>query len=125
MRNPPRAHYALCIPCEIDGETKATYPDFLIVRRDLQNPEEFIIDILEPHNPRFSDNLGKAQGFAKYAEKNKQIGRIQLIKKAQNIGGNPCFKRLDLAKSAIREKVLKASNHQNLKEIFDSDGQYE
>lgn len=126
FRNPPRAHYALCIPCEIDGETKATYPDFLIIRRDLKNPEEFIVDILEPHNPHFSDTLGKAQGFAKYAEENdKKIGRIQLIKKEQNIGGNSCFKRLDLAKSATREKVLKARDHRDLLDIFKSDGLYE
>lgn len=125
FRNQSRAHYALCIPYEIDGETKATYPDFLIVRRDLQNPEEFIIDILEPHNPHFIDNLGKAQGFAKYAEKNIQIGRIQLIKKEQNIGGNSGFKRLDLAKSATREKVLKARDYTDLLRIFESDGQYE
>lgn len=122
FRNPPRAHYALCIPCEIDGELKETYPDFLIIRRDLQNPDEFIIDILEPHNPRYSDNLGKAQAFAKYAEENKQIGRIQLIKKD---GSNSYFKRLDLAKSATREKVLKAREHRDLLDIFKSDGLYE
>lgn len=126
FRNQPRAHYALCIPCEIDGETKATYPDFLIIRRDLKNPEEFIVDILEPHSPHFSDTLGKAQGFAKYAEENdKKIGRIQLIKKEQNIGLNSCFKRLDLAKSATREKVLKARDHRDLLDIFKSDGLYE
>lgn len=125
FRNQSRAHYALCIPYEIDGETKATYPDFLIIRRDLQNPEEFIIDILEPHNPHFIDNLGKAQAFAKYAEENKQIGRIQLIKKEQNIGGNSGFKRLDLAKSATREKVLKVRDHRDLLDIFKSDGLYE
>lgn len=122
FRNQSRAHYALCIPYEIDGETKATYPDFLIIRRDLQNPEEFIIDILEPHNPHFIDNLGKAQAFAKYAEENKQIGRIQLIKKD---GSNSRFKRLDLAKSVTREKVLKARDHRDLLDIFKSDGQYE
>ena len=122
FRNPPHAHYALCIPCEIDGELKKTYPDFLIIRRDLQNPDEFIIDILEPHNSRYSDNLGKAQAFAKYAEENKQIGRIQLIKKD---GSNSCFKRLDLAKSATREKVLKARDHRDLLDIFKSDGLYE
>lgn len=125
FRNQSRAHYALCIPYEIDGETKATYPDFLIIRRDLQNPEEFIIDILEPHNPHFIDNLGKAQAFAKYAEENKQIGRIKLIKKEQNIGGNSGFKRLDLAKSATREKVLKVRDHRDLLDIFKSDGLYE
>ena len=125
FRNPPRTHYSLCIPCKIDGETNATYPDFLIIRRDLQNPGEFIIDILEPHNPTNIDLLGKAQGFAEYAEKNKQIGRMQLIKKEQNIGGNSWFKRLDLGKSETREKVLKASNHAELLRIFESDGLYE
>ena len=34
LRNPSRGSWALCIPYEIDGETKPTYPDFLIIRRD-------------------------------------------------------------------------------------------
>lgn len=32
IRNPSRASWALCIPYEINGEIKPTYPDFIIVR---------------------------------------------------------------------------------------------
>ena len=38
---------ALCIPYEINGEIKPTYPDFIIVREDERLG--YVIDILEPH----------------------------------------------------------------------------
>lgn len=68
----------LCIPYEIEGETKATYPDFIIIRRD--PVIGFVIDILESHNPDFKDNLGKAKGFAEYEKQNPGVGEIQLIR---------------------------------------------
>lgn len=46
---------------EIDGETKPTFPDFIIIRKD--DILGYVIDILEPHNSEFKDNLGKARGF--------------------------------------------------------------
>lgn len=67
LRNPSRGSWALCIPYEIDGETKPTYPDFLIIRRD---SSEYVVDILEPHDSTRLDNLGKAKGFAEYARQN-------------------------------------------------------
>lgn len=74
IRNPSRGSWALCIPYEIDGEIKPTYPDFIIVRKD--RVLGYVVDILEPHNPDFKDNLGKAKGFAEYARKNPGVGRI-------------------------------------------------
>ena len=65
IRNPSRASWALCIPYEIDGEIKPTYPDFIVVRQDERLG--YVIDILEPHSADFKDNLGKAKGFAEYA----------------------------------------------------------
>ena len=47
IRNPSRASWALCIPYEINGEIKPTYPDFIIVRED--EHLGYVIDILEPH----------------------------------------------------------------------------
>lgn len=120
VRNPSRASWALCIPYESNGETKPMYPDFIVVRRD--PVLEYVIDILEPHSPDFSDNLGKAKGLARYAKEEQRIGRVQLIRKGLDAAGNLRFKRLDLAKGAIRDKVLRAQTSDELDHIFDADG---
>lgn len=120
IRNPSRGSWALCIPYEIDGETKPTYPDFIIVRKD--SVLGYVVDILEPHNPDFKDNLGKAKGFAEYARQNPGVGRIQLIRMSKDAVGNHKFKRLDMSKTAIRDKVSHAINTDELDHIFDEDG---
>ena len=123
IRNPSRASWALCIPYEIDGETKPTYPDFIVVRKD--NVLGYVIDILEPHNPDFKDNLGKAKGFAEYARQNPGVGRIQLIRISKDAAGKERFKRLDMYRTAIRDKVTHAVNTDELDHIFDTDGFFE
>lgn len=50
---------------------------------------------------------------------------IQLIHKSTDAGGNNRFKRLDLTDLAIREKVLRANNDDDLKNIFATDGIFE
>ena len=120
IRNPSRGSWALCIPYEIDGEIKPTYPDFIIVRKD--RVLGYVVDILEPHNPDFKDNLGKAKGFAEYAKKNPGVGRIQLIRMSKDAAGNHKFKRLDMSKTAVRDKVSHAINTDELDQIFDTDG---
>lgn len=120
IRNPSRGSWALCIPYEIDGEIKPTYPDFIIVRKD--RVLGYVVDILEPHNPDFKDNLGKAKGFAEYAKKNPGVGRIQLIRMSKDAAGNHKFKRLDMSKTAVRDKVSHAINTDELNHIFDTDG---
>lgn len=120
IRNPSRSSWALCIPYEIDGETKPTYPDFIVVRKDRMLG--YVVDILEPHNPDFKDNLGKAKGFAEYAKQNPGVGRIQLIRMSKDAAGNHKFKRLDMSKTAIRDKVIHAINTDELDHIFDTDG---
>ena len=120
IRNPSRGSWALCIPYEIDGEIKPTYPDFIIVRKD--RVLGYVVDILEPHNPDFKDNLGKAKGFAEYARKNPGVGRIQLIRMSKDAARKHKFKRLDMSKTAIRDKVSHAINTDELDHIFDTDG---
>lgn len=120
IRNHSRGSWALCIPYEIDGEIKPTYPDFIIVRKD--RVLGYVVDILEPHNPDFKDNLGKAKGFAEYAKKNPGVGRIQLIRMSKDAAGNHKFKRLDMSKTAVRDKVSHAINTDELDHIFDTDG---
>ena len=105
---------------EINGEIKPTYPDFIIVRED--EHLGYVIDILEPHSADFKDNLGKAKGFAEYARQNPGVGRIQLIRMGKDAAGRTQFRRLDMYKTAIREKVSRAINTDELDHIFDTDG---
>ena len=120
IRNPARAPWALCIPYRLDMVDKPAYPDFIVVRKDADLG--FVIGILEPHRPNEKDNLGKAQGFAEYARQNPGVGRIQLIRKESDISGKERFKRLDMAKSAVRDKVSKTTSNDELDHIFDLDG---
>lgn len=120
LRNPPRSSWSLCIPYEMSGETKRHFPDFLVVRKD--DEDEFVFDILEPHDSSRKDNLGKAKGFAEYAKQNPGVGRIQLIRVAKDDLGHNRFKRLDMGKSAVRDKVSNAINNDELDHIFDTDG---
>lgn len=120
LRNPSRKSWSLCIPYEMDNENKPAYPDFIIVRKDVISG--YVIDILEPHNPEYIDNLGKAKGFAEYARQNPGVGRIQLIRMSKDISGKNRFKRLDMSMSAVRDKVSRAINNDELDHIFDTDG---
>ncbi|MDO4650805.1 MAG: restriction endonuclease subunit R, partial [Eubacteriales bacterium] len=120
IRNPSRASWALCIPYEIEGEIKPAYPDFIVVRKDERTG--YVIDILEPHSADFKDNLGKAKGFAEYARQNPGVGRIQIIRMSKDAAGNNQFKRLDMYRTAIRDKVSHAINTDELDHIFDTDG---
>jgi type III restriction enzyme len=120
LRNPPRKPWSLCIPYEMGGEQKPAYPDFVIIRKD--SDEEYVVDILEPHDPTRIDNLGKARGFAEYARQNPGVGRIQLIRMGKDAVGHNRFKRLDMAMSAVRDKVARAMTNDELDHIFDTDG---
>lgn len=120
IRNPSRGAWSLCIPYEMDGEMKSTYPDFIIVRRD--SVSKYVIDILEPHRPDLDDNLGKAKGFAEYARQNPGLGRIQLIRQMKQASGTYKYKRLDMSKSAVRDKVSHAQTNEELNHLFDTDG---
>ena len=125
LRNPSRGSWALCIPYEQDGEMKPTYPDFIIVRKDPVMEGEYVIDILEPHDPTRTDNLGKAKGFAEYARQNPGVGRIELIRKAKDPAGRERFLRLDMSMSAVRDKVSQVISDEELNHIFDTDGKFE
>lgn len=119
LRNPSRGSWALCIPYEIDSEKKPTYPDFLIIRRD---GSEYVVDILEPHDPTRQDNLGKAKGFAEYARQNPGVGRIQLIRMQRDSVGQERAFRLDMSKSSVRDKVSRCASNDELNHVFESDG---
>lgn len=123
LRNPPGQSWSICIPYEMEGKYRKLYPDFIIVRKD---PDlGYLVDILEPHNPGFKDNLGKAKGLAEYAANEPRIDRIQLIRVGKDAAGNNRFKRLNLASGSIRTKVIAAINTDELDHIFDTDGVFE
>lgn len=122
LRNPPRQSWALCLPYTINGEVRAFYPDFLIVRSD--EKLKYVLDILEPHNPEFKDNLGKAKGLAKYALKEKRAGRVQLIRRGKDSSGKERFMRLNMSMGIIREKVLSAMSNDELDHIFTKYGEF-
>ncbi len=115
LRNCQRAPWSLSIPYQDEhGNTKLFYPDFLIVRR---NENAYVVDILEPHDSNFRDNIGKAKALAVYAEENSKVGRLQLIRE-KNILGQKIFTRLDMSKSAIRDRVIRAASNNELDNIF-------
>ena len=120
LRNPSRVSWALCLPYEMGGEQKSFYPDFIIVRKAPDSG--YVLDILEPHGDQYADNLAKAKALAKYAKDEIRFGRIQLIHKSENAMGQSQFKRLELTQYEIRERVLKANNDDELKNIFSQDG---
>lgn len=117
IRNVQKEAWSLCIPYhKEDNSIHEMYPDFLIVRRDEYG---YIVDILEPHDPNRRDNIGKARGFAEYAKKNNDVGRLQLIRKIRE--GE--FKRLDMSRSEIQDRVCRASTNNELDSVFDDYGQ--
>lgn len=123
LRNPSRQSWSLRIPYEMEGKCRELFPDFIIVRRDTELG--YLLDILEPHNPDFKDNLGKAKGLAQYASEEPRIDRIQLIRVGKDAAGKNRFKRLKLTSGIIRNKVLAAISTDELDHIFDTDGVFE
>ena len=118
IRNPSKG-WGLCLRRLENGIAKEFYPDFLVIR----NVEKigYVIDILEPHRPDLTDNLSKAKALADYAQKQPSapIGRLQLIREGKdNITGKKRMKRLDLAKSAVRARVMQLQTIQELDNLF-------
>ena len=102
-----------------NGIVKGFYPDFLIIRNI--SGVGYVIDILEPHRGDLTDNLSKAKALVDYAQKQPSapIGRLQLIREGKdNITGKKRMKRLDLAKSAVRAKVMQLQTTQELDSLF-------
>lgn len=115
-RNPSRGSDALTLYHTYKGTKKAFYPDFLIVRKEYGG--DYIIDILEPHNPSYDDNASKAKALAQYATENPCIGRAQLIRQTKTATGE-VLRRLDFAAhSELREKVAVINTNEELDHLF-------
>lgn len=115
-RNPSRGSDALTLYHIYKGTKKAFYPDFLIIRKE--NGGDYIIDILEPHDPTRDDNVSKAKALAQYATENPCIGRDQLIRLTKTATGEE-LRRLDFAAhSELREKVAVINTNEELDNLF-------
>lgn len=113
LRNLDRKAWSLEIPYQSAGIARPMFPDMLIVRRD---GDDYRFDILEPHDPSLADNLEKAHGLANFAEKHGDVfDRIQLIRK-QGSG----FVRLELNRSAIRQKLRLVTSNAQIDDLFKS-----
>jgi type III restriction enzyme len=115
-RNPSRGSDALTLYHNYKGTKKPFYPDFLIVRKE--NGGDYILDILEPHDPTRDDNVSKAKALAQYATENPCIGRAQLIRQTKTATGD-VLRRLDFAAhSELREKVAVINTNEELDHLF-------
>jgi type III restriction enzyme len=113
LRNTDRKTWALCIPYEIDGEDRAMYPDFLIVRSEGGN---LVADIIDPHTISLADAPAKAAGLAKFAAQHAdKFGKIQLVM----IDGK-VPKRLELTDETVRNKVRGIKLPEQLRQLFNS-----
>ena len=122
LRNVSRGQWALCLPYDYNGEKKGFYPDMMIVRKHPQYG--YVVDVLEPHMPRYDDNLPKAKALAQYSKDEPHVIRLQLIHEKTDLTGHKRYVRLDLQKSEIREKVLASSTTDDLKNIFVQFGEF-
>ena len=115
-RNPSKGKDALTLYHEYKGTPKPFYPDFLIIRRE--SGGDYILDILEPHDPTRDDNVSKAKALAKYAADHPAIGRAQLIRLYKTSTGE-ALKRLDFATSSeLRTKVMSVNLPEELDNLF-------
>ena len=119
LRNPSKEKWALCLKRFEGGVIKGFYPDFLIIRNI--PAIGYVIDILEPHRGDLTDNLSKAKALVEYAQAQPSapIGRIQLIREGRDgVTGIRRMKRLDLAKSAVKARVMNIQTTQELDNLF-------
>lgn len=115
-RNPSRGSDALALYHIYKGVKKQFYPDFLIIRKE--NGGDYILDILEPHDPGRDDNVSKAKSLAQYATENPSIGHAQLIRMVTTPTGDT-LRRLDFAAhSELREKVAVINTPDELENLF-------
>ena len=115
LRNVDRQPWSLEIPYDTGGAVRPMFPDLLIVRKDAK---AWSFDILEPHDPTRADNVSKAVGLAKFAEKHGHLfGHIELIRKHQ-VGGKGSYLRLDFNNLAIRRDTARVTMPAQLDGVF-------
>ena len=117
LRNVDRKPWALEVPYETGGEVRPMFPDLVVVRQEGQS---LAIDVLEPHDPSLSDNVDKARGLARFAERHgAHFGRIQLIRKRATPGSGEQFVRLEINRVETIKKLLVLDKPAQLDALFE------
>jgi adenine-specific DNA-methyltransferase len=107
----------LKIPYETGGEVRPMFPDFVVVRTV---GEQYLVDILEPHDPSRDDNVDKARALARFAERHGALfGRIQLIRKRKAAGCAEQFVRLEINRVETIQSLLFVNQASQLDALFD------
>ncbi|MBQ0933598.1 DEAD/DEAH box helicase [Ideonella alba] len=120
LRNVDRQPWSLEIPYESGGQVVPMFPDLVVVRKV---GDDYVFDILEPHNPALGDNFEKAVGFAKFAEQHGALfGRIEMLRAGTGAAGKGSFVGLDFNQTSVRKKVMLITSNPQLDALFDSDG---
>jgi type III restriction enzyme len=113
LRNPDRKPWSLCVPYEMGKGYKCCYPDFVVIRKV---DGQLVADIVDPHLLAMEDAWHRAKGLAKYAAKHAdQFGRIEMIRV---VDGR--VDRLNLMDEVQRDRVLRVSSNDHLRELFDT-----
>lgn len=115
LRNLDRKPWSLEILYDTGGDIRPMFPDLIVARKV---GGDFVIDVLEPHDPSLSDNFEKAAGLAKLAEKHSALfGRIQLIRKQSSANGKH-FARQEINQAATIKKLLLITSNPQLDSVF-------
>ncbi len=115
LRNVDRKPWSLEIPYETGGDVRPMFPDLVVVRK---THKTFDVDILEPHDPSLADNFEKAVGLARFAQKHGALfGRIQLIRKHANAGGEH-YARLEINQAGTIKRLLPMTSNPQLDDLF-------
>ena len=120
-RNPSKGSASLALHYIHNGKDKLFHPDFLIVRKE--DGGDYIVDILEPHDPSRDDTVAKAKALAQYAADNPCIGRAQLLRVTRSSTGE-VIKRLDFAThSELRTKIAAINSRDELENLLTQYGE--
>lgn len=104
LRNIPRRDWAMCIPYDQAG-VKPFYPDFVIVRRHGDN---YVVDIVEPHDDSRVDTWAKAKGLAEFADKyGMDFGRLIIARKK---GGEMQMADVNVRKTREAARLMQSPN---------------
>ena len=111
LRNVDRKPWALCVPYEVDGESRAMYPDFLSISNE---KGRLVVDLIDPHTISLADAPAKAAGLAKFAALHAdKFRRIELI-----LLDGTGARRLDLTDEMVRNRVKGVKLVEQMKQLF-------
>jgi type III restriction enzyme len=115
LRCVERQSWALTVPWQDSGITRPFYPDFLVVREE---DGVVVVDVLDPHDQKIPDALGKAKGLGDYARDHAdEIGHVDLV---AEVDGR--MRRLHLDSDSVRKAVYALTTLAELTNLYRSLG---